>query len=90
MIVRIDDPKEHRADFPPDLLALLLLPALAILGLVMGPHRLWIALPIFGVLQLGVGALLLRGRRSSLLGWIYVLFGVAAAGAGMYFALAPW
>jgi len=90
MIVRVNDPKERRAHFPPDLLLLLGLPAFAILTMLVGVQRLWILLLLIGLGQLFAGSLLLRASRSSLCGWLSVFLGVGVFAAGTYFALVLW
>ena len=87
MIVRVNDPKEHRVHFPPDLLLLLGLPVFAILTMLVGPQHLWILLLLIGLGELCAGSLLLRASRSSLYGWLSVFVGAGAFAAGTYFAL---
>ena len=90
MIVHVQNPKERRAHFPPDLFALLLLPAFAVLSLVIGPQRFWIVLLLIGCFALVAGLLLFRSSRVRLFAWVYLLFGIAAFGAGIYYAFIAW
>jgi hypothetical protein len=78
----VSDLKTRPAHFPADLLAVLLLPAFAIITLVVGPQRLWLVLLLIGLLQIGAGAFLLRDSRASISGWFALLLGAAALAAG--------
>ena len=86
----VSDLKTRPAHFPADLVALLSLPAFAIITLVVGPQRLWLVLLVISFLQMGAGWLLLRDSRASVSGWFALLLGIAALAAGTYFALIPW
>jgi hypothetical protein len=80
---------QRSARFPADLLTILMLPALAIFGLLFGPQRGWIILLLIGGFELPAGLLVIRRSRSSVSGWFALAVGVISLAAGIRFALAP-
>ena len=90
MVKTVSDLKARPAYFPADLLTLLVLPAVVVVSLLVGPERTWLVLLLIGLLQTLAGWLLLRDTRSSVSGWFAVAIGIAALASGTYFALISW
>ena len=86
----MSDLRARRTQFPVDLLTMLLLPAVTIIALVVGPGRLWLVMLLLGFFEIAAGSLLLRSSRASISGWFALLLGLGALAAGTYFALTPW
>jgi len=76
--------------FPPDLFALLMLPAYAIFAVVFGPQRTWLLLLLLGLVQVAAAVSVLRRSRSSLTGWVALAIGIMLSVAGIHFALTTW
>ena len=87
MLKRANMETRRSAGFPADLLALLMLPAFAILAILFGAQRTWLLLVLIGVAEIPAGLFLLRGRRSSVSGWFALALGLIALAAGIRFAL---
>ena len=90
MLNRASMETQRSSGFPADVLAILLLPVLAIFALVFGPQRGWIVLVLTGAFELFAGLVVLRRTRSSVSGWLALIVGVLALAVGIRFALAPW
>ena len=81
--------RNSSAPFPGDLLSLLLLPAIIVVYAIVPFQFSWAVIALIGAFELWLGVSTLRQRRSSPMGWLMFVIGIAAIGAAAYLSLAP-